>query len=250
MNRINRRKGRLPNELRQWTITCGVLEHAEGSALIHAGNTRVIAAASVEDRVPLFLKNSGKGWVTAEYSMLPRATQTRSPRERGGRMGGRTMEIQRLIGRSLRCVTDLHAIGERTITLDCDVIQADGGTRVAAITAAWVALHQACDKLRSWGKIDGNPLTDSVSAVSVGAVDNELLVDLDYEEDSTAEVDMNVVMTGSGKLVEVQATAEGAPFSLSKMNSLIRLARNAIETIKKVQKDALKRNGLLPSGQF
>jgi ribonuclease PH len=239
MKKSTRPSGRKADELRSWKITLGVLDHAEGSALVEAGKTRILCAASVEDRVPAFLKNEGRGWVTAEYSMLPRSTHTRSPRERGGRIGGRTQEIQRLIGRSLRCVTDLTGFGERTVTVDCDVIQADGGTRVASITAAWVALHDAFTALQSMGQIDSIPLLDSVAAVSVGVVENELLLDLDYDEDSIAEVDMNVVMTGRGKLVEVQATAEGAPFSLSRMNSLVRLAHKGLQAIAAIQMGTL-----------
>jgi ribonuclease PH len=239
MKKTNRPSGRKADELRPWKITCGVLDHAEGSALIESGRTRILCAATVEDKVPAFLKNEGRGWVTAEYSMLPRSTHTRSPRERGGRIGGRTQEIQRLIGRSLRCVTDLTGFGERTVTVDCDVIQADGGTRVASITAAWVALHNAFAALQKAGRINAMPLIDSVAAVSVGVVGNELLLDLDYDEDSIAEVDMNVVMTGRGKLVEVQATAEGAPFSLSRMNSLVRLAHQGLRAIEAIQMDTL-----------
>ncbi|MDQ7785811.1 MAG: ribonuclease PH [Desulfomonilaceae bacterium] len=244
MKRPVRNDGRLPDQLREWTITCGILEHAEGSALIETGRTRVVASASVEDRVPAFLRNEGKGWVTAEYAMLPRATHSRSPRERGGRIGGRTMEIQRLIGRSLRSVTDLRGFGERTVTIDCDVLQADGGTRVASITAAWVALHKCFEFLLDQGLIERVPLHDSVAAVSVGVVNNVALLDLDYDEDSMAEVDMNVVMTGKGRLVEVQATAEGSPFSVARLNSLIRLARTGIEHIEKLQRRTL---GLSPS---
>ncbi len=235
-----RKDGRRPNELRTWKITRAVLDHAEGSALIEAGRTRVIAAASIEEKVPLFLKNGGSGWVTAEYSMLPRSTHTRSPRERGVTIGGRTMEIQRMIGRSLRSVTDLTALGERTVTLDCDVIQADGGTRTAAVTAAWVALHDALMTLVTAGVVNSNPLHDSVAAVSVGVVGRESLLDLDYDEDSIAEVDMNVVITGCGKLVEVQATAEGKPFSVSRLNSLIRLAHEGTKEIARIQQKAVR----------
>jgi ribonuclease PH len=235
-----RSEGRGPEQLRGWRITSGVLDYAEGSALIESGRTRVVCAASVEDKVPLFLKNEGKGWVTAEYGMLPRATHTRSSRERGTRIGGRTMEIQRLIGRSLRCVTDLRALGERTITVDCDVLQADGGTRVASISAAWVALYCACATLVETGAIPSNPLLDSVAAVSVGVVGDELLLDLDYNEDSTADVDMNVVITGRGRFVEVQATAEGIPFSLTRMNSMVRLAQKGIKIIQQIQMKAVK----------
>jgi len=238
MTSIKRKSNRRPDELRLWKIVRGVLDHAEGSALIEAGKTRVVCAATVEDKVPPFVRNGGKGWVTAEYSMLPRATHVRSPRERG-RVGGRTMEIQRLIGRSLRSVTDLWAFGERTITVDCDVIQADGGTRVASITAAWVALHEAFETLKHLGKIPSIPLLDSVAAVSVGVVANHLFLDLDYAEDSSAEVDMNVVITGRKNLVEVQATAEGSPFSMTRLNSMIRLAQVGIEKIRQIQTRAL-----------
>lgn len=234
----SRKHGRGPDQLRPWKITRGVLEHAEGSALIEAGRTQVLCSATVEDKVPPFLKNEGRGWVTGEYSMLPRSTHTRSPRERG-RVGGRTMEIQRLIGRSLRSVTDLTGLGARTITLDCDVIQADGGTRVASITGAWVALQDAFEMLVKTGVLEANPVTDCVAAVSVGIVDKRLLLDLDYEEDSEAEVDMNVVMTGKKRLVEVQATAEQTPFSLARMNALIRLAQSGIELVQKIQMEAL-----------
>jgi ribonuclease PH len=235
MPNYERADGRLSDQLRPWHISCGVLDHAEGSALIEAGKTRVLVAASVEETVPAFLRGRKRGWVTAEYAMLPRATHTRSSRERGSRLGGRTQEIQRLIGRSLRSVVDLEALGERTITVDCDVIQADGGTRVASICAAWVALKQATDGLIAAGLLSATPLEDSVAAVSVGVIGGEFLLDVDYGEDSAADVDMNVVMTGRGKLVEVQATAEGAPFSLSTLNSLVRLARGGIETIRTLQ---------------
>jgi len=236
---MDRSEGRKADELRTWRITRGILDHAEGSALVEAGRTRVIVAATVEERVPAFLRNGGSGWVTAEYAMLPRSTHTRSPRERGGRVGGRTLESQRMIGRSLRGVTDLSALGERTITLDCDVIQADGGTRSAAISGAWVALHDALGTLVDAGFISDRPLLDSITAVSVGIVADELVLDLDYEEDSVAEVDMNVVMTGRGRLVEVQATAEGKPFSLARMNALVRLAQRGIREIEALQRSAL-----------
>ena len=240
MKQFIRNENRKSDALRQWKIIPGVSEHAEGSALVEAGKTRVLCTASVEDRVPSFLKNTGKGWVTAEYSMLPRATHTRSPRERGGRIGGRTMEIQRIIGRSLRSVCRPEALGERTVTVDCDVIQADGGTRVAAVSAAWVALHFAFETLVSARLISSNPLLDSVAAVSVGIVEDHLLLDLDYDEDSIADVDMNVVMTGTGRLVEVQATAEHTPFSVARMNSLVKLARVGIESILKIQRESCR----------
>src|SRR5206468_7871921 len=195
-------------------ITPDYLEHPEGSVLIQAGRTRVICAASVEDRVPPFLRNTGKGWVTAEYGMLPRATNTRTQREASaGKIGGRTQEIQRLIGRSLRSVTNLGAMGERTIWIDCDVIEADGGTRTASITGAFVALALAFERLVAAGILKRSPLMDSVAATSVGILDDRALLDLAYEEDSRAEVDMNVVMTGSGHFVEIQATAEGRAFT-------------------------------------
>ena len=243
MRQFVRNGNRKHNALRRWRIIPGALEHAEGSALIEAGKTRVLCTASVEEKAPYFLKNTGKGWVTAEYSMLPRATHTRSPRERGGRIGGRTMEIQRIIGRSLRSICNLEGFGERQLTVDCDVIQADGGTRVAAISAAWVALRMAFETLVSAKVIPSNPLLDSVAAVSVGIVKDELLLDLDYDEDSVADVDMNVVMTGTGRLVEVQATAEHAPFSVAKMNELLRLARLGIVTISKIQRESCERSG-------
>jgi len=220
-------------------IVPGYLVTAEGSALIKAGNTHVLCAASVEDTVPQFLRNSGKGWVTAEYSMLPRATARRTPREvTKGRASGRTHEIQRLIGRSLRAVIDTAALGERTIYIDCDVIQADGGTRTAAISGAWVALAQAIRKLRSFGTLKGNPLRDVVAATSVGIVGGSPMLDLCYEEDSQADVDMNVVMTGSGRFIEVQATAEHTPFDDAQMAELIALARSGIARIVEIQKQA------------
>jgi ribonuclease PH len=230
---------RAADELRPWIITSGVLELAEGSAMIECGRTKVLCAASIEERVPPFLLDKGQGWVTAEYSMLPRSTHTRSPRERG-KVGGRTLEIQRLIGRALRCVTDMKAFGQRTITIDCDVIQADGGTRVAAITGAYVALYDAFRYLGAGGVIDHVPLVDSVSAVSVGIVNGDMLLDLDYSEDSNADVDMNVVMTGKGELIELQATAERIPFSLQTMNDLVNLAGSGLNTIRKIQVQSLE----------
>jgi ribonuclease PH len=240
MKTLSRHQGRGPDQLRPWKIVRGILDYAEGSALIEAGKTKVICSASVAETVPTFLKNSGKGWVTAEYSMLPRSTHTRSPRERGSRLGGRTMEIQRLIGRCLRSVTDLEKLGDRTITVDCDVMQADGGTRVAAISGGWVALKSAVNSLLAAGVLEADPLVDSVAAVSVGVVADRPLLDLDYSEDSEAEVDMNVVMTGKGRLVEVQATAEGSPFSLHRMNELIRMAHRGIKEIVTLQVESLK----------
>jgi ribonuclease PH len=213
------------NELRDTRLTPNYLEYAEGSVLIEAGRTKVICTASVEDRVPQFLRNSGKGWVTAEYGMLPRATNTRMQREASaGKVGGRTQEIQRLIGRSLRSVTNMQALGERTIWIDCDVIQADGGTRTASITGAFVALALALEKLRERDVIKTIPLSDCVAATSVGIVDGEALLDLAYDDDSRAEVDMNIVKTGNGRFIEVQGTAEAMPFGRDALNELLDLA--------------------------
>jgi ribonuclease PH len=225
------------NELRATTITPNYLVHAEGSVLIEAGQTKVICTASVEDRVPPFLRNSGKGWVTAEYGMLPRATSTRMQREASsGKVGGRTQEIQRLIGRSLRSVTNLPALGERTIWVDCDVIQADGGTRTASITGAFVALALALEKLRDKSVIGAIPLIDYVAAISVGIVDGEALLDLAYDDDSRAEVDMNIVKTGAGQFIEVQGTAEGLPFGRDALNTLLDLADHGIKQLVEKQK--------------
>jgi ribonuclease PH len=213
------------NQLRETTITPNYLMHAEGSVLITAGHTKVICTASIEDRVPGFLRNTGKGWVTAEYGMLPRATSTRMQREASsGKVGGRTQEIQRLIGRSLRAVTNLPALGERTIWLDCDVIQADGGTRTAAITGAFVALALAIEKLRERDLVKTIPLSDYVAATSVGVVDGEPLLDLAYDDDSRADVDMNIVKTGDGRFIEVQGTAEAIPFGRDALMTLLDLA--------------------------
>ena len=213
---------------------------AEGSALIEVGHTRVLCAATVEASVPPFLRNTGKGWVTAEYSMLPRATSTRTQREvTKGKLSGRTHEIQRLIGRSLRAVVDLEALGERSIIVDCDVLQADGGTRTAAITGAYVALSWAVETLVKYKTIPRSPLLDSIAAASVGIVAGESMLDLSYEEDSRADVDMNVVMTGSGKFVEIQATSERKPFEDSHLSALLSLARQGIEALEAVQRDAL-----------
>jgi ribonuclease PH len=221
--------GRRPDELRAVEISPNYLKTAEGSVLITFGNTQVLCAASVETSVPPFLRNTGKGWVTAEYSMLPRATATRTPREvTKGRPSGRTHEIQRLIGRSLRAVIDLAALGERSIILDCDVLQADGGTRVASITGAWVALALALNQLVKFRVLPKSPLTGAVAAVSVGMLDGESILDLCYEEDSRAEVDANVVMTSAGKFVEYQATAEHAAFDDQQMASMTALARAGI----------------------
>ena len=224
-------------ELRETTITPDYLEHAEGSVLIQVGRTKVICTASVEDRVPPFLRGSGKGWVTAEYGMLPRATNTRMQREAtAGKVGGRTQEIQRLIGRSLRSVTNLPALGERTIWIDCDVIQADGGTRTASITGAFVALALALDSLRARDVLKTIPLLDYVAATSVGIVDGEPLLDLAYADDSRADVDMNVVMTGDGRFIEVQGTAEAMPFGRDALNTLLDLAQSGIQQLVEKQR--------------
>ncbi len=228
---------RQPNQLRPLKITKDYLLTAEGSVLIEVGNTQVLCAASIEDTVPHFLRNSGKGWVTAEYSMLPRATATRTPREVSkGRASGRTMEIQRLIGRSLRSIVDLDALGERSIILDCDVLQADGGTRTAAITGAYIALSVAVRKLVKFGTLKRSPIRDYVAATSVGIVGGVPMLDLCYQEDSHAEVDMNVVMTGSGRFVELQATAEKTAFDDEQLASLIALARVGIAELIVIQK--------------
>jgi ribonuclease PH len=235
-----RTDGRQPGQLRATKITPNYLVTAEGSVLIESGNTRVLCAATIEDTVPGFLRGSGKGWVTAEYSMLPRATVTRTPREiTKGRPSGRTHEIQRLIGRSLRCAVDLATLGERSIIVDCDVLQADGGTRTAAITGAYVALAIAVNTLVKFKAVPKSPLIDSVAATSVGLVGDTAMLDLAYEEDSRAGVDMNVVMTGSNKFVEVQATAEHTPFDDSQMAELLALARNGITQLFALQEHAL-----------
>src|ERR671914_820336 len=220
-----RQNDRAPHELRPTVLTPHFLMHAEGSVLIEVGRTRVICAASVEERVPPFLRGSGKGWVTAEYGMLPRATTTRTTREASqGKVGGRTMEIQRLIGRSMRTVVRLAELGERTIWMDCDVIQADGGTRTASITGAFVALALALEKLRERDVLRTIPLSDYVAAISVGIVDGEPLLDLAYEDDSRADVDMNIVKTGDGRFIEVQGTAESEPFDSDALAGLLELA--------------------------
>jgi ribonuclease PH len=235
-----RTDGRTPNQARPLKITPGYLLTAEGSALIEVGNTRVLCAATVEDSVPPFLRNTGKGWVTAEYSMLPRATSTRTAREVvKGKLSGRTHEIQRLIGRSLRTVVDLAALGERSVIVDCDVLQADGGTRTAAITGAYVALVIALETLVKYKVVLKSPIVDSVAATSVGIVGGEAMLDLCYDEDSRAEVDMNVVMTGGGKFIELQATAEREPFDDMQMASLIGLARTGIRDLLAAQKAVL-----------
>ena len=232
-----RTDGRAPDELRPVCITPGFLPYAEGSVLIEMGNTRVVCSASLEDRVPPFLRNQGQGWLTAEYAMLPRATQTRTSREIGrGGPSGRTHEIQRLIGRSLRAVADMKVLGERTITIDCDVLQADGGTRTAAITGAYVALALASQQLLKAGKIQRSVVTDQVAAISVGIVGNTPLLDLKYDEDSRAEVDMNVVCTGNGRFIELQGTAEREPFTRAQMDELVALGTRGIEALIAIQK--------------
>ena len=230
--------GRANDQLRPVRLTTNYLRHAEGSVLIEFGDTRVLCVASVEDRVPGFLEGRGQGWVTAEYAMLPRAGNTRSNRESvSGKIGGRTHEIQRLIGRSLRACVDLRALGERTLVLDCDVIQADGGTRTAAITGAWVALKHACATLRQRGVLAVDPVHTGLAAVSVGVVGGEAVLDLNYAEDSHAEVDANVVMTDRGEFVEVQGTAEGKPFTRARLDELLALAEKGIAELNAMQRD-------------
>ena len=237
-NNTVRFDNRHPSELRTTRITPHYLAHAEGSVLMESGQTRIICAASIEDRVPPFLRGSGKGWVTAEYGMLPRSTSTRSARESSkDKVGGRTQEIQRLIGRSLRAVTRLEELGERTIWVDCDVIQADGGTRTASITGGFVAMTLALEKLYKDGLIDRIPIEDYVAAISVGIVDNIPLTDLAYEEDSKAEVDMNIVKTGNGRFIEIQGTAEGAPFDAKALSELLELSNTAIQTLIQMQQN-------------
>ncbi|QVL51437.1 MAG: ribonuclease PH [Thiocapsa sp.] len=236
-----RPSGRRPDELRPIRLTRGFTRHAEGSVLVEFGETRVLCTASVESQVPPFLKGQGKGWVTAEYGMLPRATDTRSPREAArGKQGGRTLEIQRLIGRSLRAAMDLSALGERSITLDCDVLQADGGTRTASITGAWVALRDAIDGLLARGEITTDPLRTQIAAVSVGILQGVALLDLDYAEDAGAQTDMNLVMDGEGRFVEVQGTAEGVPFSRAELDALIAIGAAGIREIQTAQRAALE----------
>jgi len=235
-----RSNGRKAGELRKITITRNFIKHAEGSVLVEFGDTKVICNASVEESVPPFLRGKGTGWVTAEYAMLPRATHTRSPREAAkGKIGGRTHEIQRLIGRSLRAVIDLSVLGERSIHIDCDVIQADGGTRTASITGAYIALVEAVNWLVGKGSISINPLREAVAAVSVGIVAGEVLLDLDYAEDSTAEVDMNFVVTSSGRFVEVQGTAEAEPFTITQMDEMRTVALEGINQLLKIQQEVL-----------
>ena len=227
-------------DLRPVTIDPGYIKNAEGSALISMGDTRVICTASVEPRIPRWLRGTGSGWITAEYGMLPRATNTRNDREAArGRQGGRTQEIQRLIGRSLRAAVDMEALGEQTITIDCDVIQADGGTRTASITGAWVALAMAIEWMQRAGALPTSPLKTQVGAISAGIFDKQTLLDLDYREDSAAGVDFNVVILGTGQLVEVQGTAEGEPFSQGQMQELVALADTGIRKLFLAQKDAI-----------
>ncbi|MBI3990967.1 MAG: ribonuclease PH [Candidatus Omnitrophica bacterium] len=236
-----RTDGRTFDEFRVLRMRKNYLKFAEGSCLIELGNTKVICSASVEEDVPGFLKNSGGGWITAEYGMLPRSCQLRIPRESSkGKIGGRTHEIQRLIGRSLRAVADLSALGKRTIWIDCDVLQGDGGTRTASITGSFIALYEALTSLMAKGIINTLPLNDYVGAISVGILKDAPILDLTYEEDSSAEVDMNIVMTGKGKLVEVQGTAEHEPFSVETLNQLIALAQKGIVKIIGLQNDLLK----------
>ncbi|MDT4954666.1 MAG: ribonuclease [Acidobacteriota bacterium] len=240
---FTRTDGRLADELRPVRITPNYLPYAEGSALIEMGQTRVICAASVEERVPPFLRNRGQGWVTAEYSMLPRSTLSRTSRETGrGGPSGRTHEIQRLIGRSLRAIVNTTLLGERTVMLDCDVLQADGGTRTASITGAYVAFALACRRLLRTNKIERTPLTGELAAVSVGIVGGTPLLDLKYDEDSRAEVDMNVICTGDGRFIEVQGTAEGEPFTQEQMDQLLALARQGIERLIELQRVALEQS--------
>ena len=237
-----RRDGRAPNELRPITLTRHYTRHAEGSVLASFGDTRVLCTVSVEERVPAFLKGAGKGWLTAEYGMLPRATHQRSEREAArGKQGGRTLEIQRLIGRGLRAVLDLEALGERTLILDCDVLQADGGTRTAAITGGYVALADALDTLHKQGLVKKDPLHGTVAAVSIGIVGGEPLLDLDYQEDSHAETDMNVVMNDAGAFVEIQGTAEGHAFRREELEQLLALAGDGIRRLITLQRQALAR---------
>ena len=236
----HRNDGRKPDEMRKIKVRTSYLKHAEGSALIEAGDTRILCAATVENRVPFFLHGKGQGWVTAEYSLLPRSTHTRTPRESTrGKVSGRTQEIQRLIGRSLRAVVDLTALAEKQIVVDCDVIQADGGTRTLAITGAYIALYDALKKLVARKVLNEVPVTDFLAATSVGVVGDTILLDLRYDEDSAAEVDFNVVMTGRGRFVEVQGTAEGMVFSKAQMDRMLALAKKGIQHLVTIQKETL-----------
>ena len=234
-----RPSGRAGDEMRAVSFERGLLRHAEGSCLVKFGNTHVLVAATLEERLPPWLKNQGRGWVTAEYGMLPRATHERTRREPAvGRPSGRTLEIQRLIGRSLRTVTDLTALGERQITVDCDVLQADGGTRTAAITGAWISLHDCIAWMKKRAMVKREPLVDQVAAISCGIHQGEAMLDLDYAEDSEAETDMNFVMTGKGGIVEIQGTAEKTPFSDAELTRLIALARGGVTKLIELQKQA------------
>lgn len=240
---MKRSDGRSPDVLRPVKITRDYLKHPEGSVLIEMGDTKVICTASLEEKVPPFLRNTGKGWVTAEYSMLPRSTHTRTTRDSTiGRASGRSFEIQRLIGRSLRSVTDLHGFGERTIWIDCDVIQADGGTRTASITGAYIALVDAFQKMVKIGIMNEVPVHDSVAAISVGKIDERIMLDLNYEEDSRAQVDMNIVMTGSGKFVEIQGTGEEFVFTKEDVDEMMKIAQQGIRELTKIQKKSLEKN--------
>jgi len=238
---MKRRNGRLGNKLRDLKITKDYIKYAEGSCLIELGDTKVITTATIENSVPPFLKGKGLGWVTAEYGMIPRSCKTRVQREAAkGKLGGRTMEIQRLIGRSMRTVVDTKKLGERTVWVDCDVIQADGGTRCASITGSFISMVLALEKIRKDGIIDKIPVSDYVAAISVGLLGGVPILDLDYDEDSTSEVDMNVIMTGSDKFIEIQGTAERDPFTKSQMDELLVLAKKGIEELISAQKKVLK----------
>jgi ribonuclease PH len=244
MNSMPRPSGRASHELRPVRLEAGFAKYAEGSCLARFGDTHVLCAATVEEKVPPFLRNTGRGWITAEYGMLPRSTHERTDREAArGRQSGRTQEIQRLIGRALRSVFDLERLGARTINIDCDVIQADGGTRTASITGAFVAAHDAVAKLLATGRIEASPINDYVAAISVGVFDGLPVLDLDYDEDSQCDTDMNVVMTGDGGFVEIQGTAEGVPFSRDEMNKLLDLAQSGIRMLIEKQKEALELKG-------
>jgi len=239
---VKRKDGRGAKEPRKTKISHNIQEYAEGSVLIEVGSTKIICAVSIENTVPIFLRSTGKGWITAEYSMLPRSTHTRTQRESNNRPKGRSQEIQRLIGRSLRAITDLTMIGERTIYIDCDVLQADGGTRTAAITGSYVALCKAFDKMLLEKNLEQNPLKSQLAAISVGIVQNNILLDLCYEEDSIAEVDMNIVMTNNHEIIEIQGTAEQSPFSINTANEMIKLGASGIDYLVDIQNKALTNN--------
>ncbi len=239
---MERKDGRGANEPRKTQILHNIQEYAEGSVLIEVGSTKIICAVSIENTVPTFLRSTGKGWITAEYSMLPRSTHTRTQRESSNRPKGRSQEIQRLIGRSLRAITDLTMIGERTIYIDCDVLQADGGTRTAAITGSYVAICKAFDKMILEKDLEQNPLKSQLAAISVGIVKNNILLDLCYEEDSIADVDMNIVMTNNHEIIEIQGTAEQSPFSINTANEMIKLGASGIDYLVDIQNKALTNN--------